>query len=192
MGLFHLPLRRRWTGAVLVRPAPRRDGLPDLSDETVGAPLLPRPQGGPGEDYELRDYRPGDPVSAIHWKLTAKRPEENAPVLRETLEPLRRALLVSYDHFGPPEEVDRALARLTGLADRLLELERPFALRWVDPFTGAAEHFSILCAQDWARCFRQLCRRPAPLAPAVQTAPFTPGGDVRYLLLDGREQEAAP
>ncbi|MBR2633811.1 MAG: DUF58 domain-containing protein, partial [Lentisphaeria bacterium] len=32
----------------------------------------PKPGGGYGENYEIRQYRPGDNLNQIHWKLSAK------------------------------------------------------------------------------------------------------------------------
>ncbi|MFQ8759734.1 MAG: AAA family ATPase [Intestinimonas sp.] len=51
-------------------------------ERRAGAPARRRS----GEDYDLRPYRPGDPIRTVHWKLTSKRDEL---VVRETLEPRR-------------------------------------------------------------------------------------------------------
>ena len=39
-------------------------------EPTVGLP--PAARRGPGEDYDLREYRPGDPLRSVHWKLSSK------------------------------------------------------------------------------------------------------------------------
>ena len=84
----------------------------------------------------LRDYRPGDPLRSIHWKLSSKRDE---PVVRETLEPIQPLIVVTYDHFGTPEALDRTFARLYGLSRRLLEQGYPHHIQWSCPVTGAVE-----------------------------------------------------
>ena len=45
----------------------------------------PKPGGGYAEEHELRPYRPGDSVNAIHWKLSSKTDEV---IIREPLEPV--------------------------------------------------------------------------------------------------------
>lgn len=189
MGLFHLRLKRPQPLLVLVRPRLEADGLPKWDDGQIGAPLMPRPGGGPGEEYELRDYRPGDPVQGIHWKLTAKRPEGD-PVLRETMEPIPLRLTVTYDHFGPPEELDHTLGRLSALAERLLARSQGFTLRWVDPDTQAVILYPIAATPDWERCLQTLCAQPAPVAP-LASHPAAPAverqGNAVTLHLSGKE-----
>lgn len=164
MGLF--PVQVKLPAPVLVLLWPQSDpsgaaGL-DLSP-TPGLALWPRPGGGPGEDYELRPYRPGDAVTSIHWKLTAKQPDDGDPILRETLEPLGETIAVTYDHFGDPDEVDALLCQLEALERRLMDNERPFTLCWADPGSGGITYYDIDCPDAWQRCRRALAAVPAPL-----------------------------
>ena len=82
-GLFTLPLRRGAEADLLILPRPVEVPLPPqgLDGRREGAGLRPRPGGGPGEDYDLRLYRPGDPLRSVHWKLSSKWDEL---VVRET------------------------------------------------------------------------------------------------------------
>ena len=102
LGLFSLPVRHGGSAALLITPEPLELPLPPelTGSEQQGVRLRPRPGGGPGEDYDLRDYRAEDPLRTIHWKLSSKRDEL---VVRETLEPHRAPLTLTYDHFGAPE-----------------------------------------------------------------------------------------
>ena len=98
LGLFAFPVSTPALvhALVLPQPAPTED-LPPLPQMPAGDSLKWR--GTPSmEDYDLREYRPGDPMRSIHWKLSSKRDEL---VVRETLEPRRRELVVSFPHFGP-------------------------------------------------------------------------------------------
>lgn len=169
LGMVSLPLPL--PDPVLTLIAPRGGLLPgQLSLEApVGRPLRPRPGGGPGEDFELRSYRPGDPVKAIHWKLSAKRPEQG-PVLRETLEPVEERLAVLYDHAGSPESLDDVLDQLEGMARYLLERERSFELHWVHPITGEVTCYKVDCPKAWAACRANLLAQAAP-----ETAPARDG-----------------
>lgn len=184
LGLFPLPLRRAREGALLVLP-PRldADGLDALavgrSERTV---LKPRPGGGPGEDYDLREYRAGDPLRSVHWKLSSKKDEL---VVRETLEPQRAAILVTYDHFGPPEELDRTFARLCALSRWLLEQNRPHHIQWAAPLTGAAEDRGVDSERSLLACLELAFSTPAPLTgrSILDGALRLPGGGagVRHL-----------
>lgn len=163
MGLFSFRLKPPPPTLVLVWPKwERSQAVVDLSP-APGRPMRPRPGGGPGEDYELRPYRPGDAVTSIHWKLTAKRPDDAEPVLRETLEPVQEAIAVTYDHFGDPDTVDGLLGQLNALEHTLLEAERPFTLCWADPESGRLTHYTVDCPDSWQRCWRTLAGLPAPL-----------------------------
>lgn len=163
LGLFPIPVCLPDPVLALVWPKPGSAAAPSVDlTPTGGVVLRPRPGGGPGEDYELRPYRPGDAVTSIHWKLTAKQPDDADPVLRETLEPVREAVAVTYDHFGLPDEVDALLARLDALAQQLMEEEQPFTLCWADPDTGGLTYYAIEGSDSWQRCRRALAEAPAP------------------------------
>ena len=134
LGLFPLPIPTGRPAAVLILPPDMEQALPErlLGGGPGGGALLPRPGGGPGEDYDLRDYRPGDPLRSVHWKLSSKRDEL---VVRETLEPRQTTLVLTYDHFGAPAALDQTFARLCALSRALLERGRPHHIQWASPST---------------------------------------------------------
>lgn len=119
LGLFSLPLpgAEEYTLLCLPVPAPPEE-LPILPSSGGSAPLRPRPGGGPGEDYELRPYRPGDPMRQVHWKLSTKLDEL---VVRETLEERRGTAAVAYDLPRDPGELDLVLDRASWFSSHLLE-----------------------------------------------------------------------
>ena len=129
LGLFPLPVRKGPERAVLILPAQLElEGKDELAaGENAGTVLRPRPGGGPGEDYDLREYRVGDPLRSVHWKLSSKKDEL---VVRETLEPQQAAIVVTYDHFGPSEELDRTFAQLPSPAWRRTGLWTVPTLCW--------------------------------------------------------------
>ena len=137
LGLFPLPVRKGPERAVLILPVHLElEGKEELAaGENAGTVLRPRPGGGPGEDYDLREYRVGDPLRSVHWKLSSKKDEL---VVRETLEPQQAAIVVTYDHFGPSEELDRTFAQLWALSRWLLQQDRPHHIQWAAPVTGVA------------------------------------------------------
>ncbi len=189
-----IPLPLAVPDPVLILSTPRGGLFPagvELEPK-AGAPLRPRPGGGPGEEYELRPYRPGDPVNAIHWKLTAKQPTDE-PVLRETLEPVRERLAVVYDHVGPPEALDKVLDQLAELARFLLDKEFPFTVCCVSAMDGVAHTYDVDCQKAWDDCYRALSALPVSQSGQFsQKVPVLPGcGEpVKYIHLipDGGQE----
>ena len=191
LGLFSLPKGEAITAQVLVlpRPAPPEElpRLPQGGRESAG--LRPRPGGGPGEDYELRPYRPGDPMRSVHWKLSSKWDEL---VIRETLEERNIALVLTYDHFGRPEVLDAVFDRLYALSQRLLERDRPHYICWADPAGGSVHSALVDSPAALAACLRASFSTPAPLeGRSVLDGPIRiPGaeGPVRRLHLSAPDQ----
>lgn len=160
LGLFWLPLRRGGTARLWVGPVPKREELPPLPEEETPG-VRPRPGGGPGEDYDPREYRPGDPLSSIHWKLSAKRDEL---VTRETLETVRPLPLVTVDLFGDADTLDATLDLLAGVSGELLSRGRSHNLAWADPVTGELRRCPVAGEEDLERCMEALTSQRAPLS----------------------------
>ena len=183
LGLFPLPVRKGPERAVLILPVHLElEGKEELAaGENAGPVLRPRPGGGPGEDYDLREYRVGDPLRSVHWKLSSKKDEL---VVRETLEPQQAAIVVTYDHFGPPEDLDRTFAQLWALSRWLLQQDRPHHIQWASPLTGVAEDRAVDSPNALLACLDGAFSTPAPLEgrSILDGALRLPGGGkVRHL-----------
>jgi len=183
LGLFPLPVRKGPERAVLILPAQLElEGKEELAaGENAGTVLRPRPGGGPGEDYDLREYRVGDPLRSVHWKLSSKKDEL---VVRETLEPQQAAIVVTYDHFGPSEELDRTFAQLWALSRWLLQQDRPHHIQWASPVTGVAEDRAVDSPNALLACLELAFSTSAPLEgrSILDGALRLPGGSkVRHL-----------
>ena len=183
LGLFPLPVRKGPERAVLILPVHLElEGKEELAaGENAGTVLRPRPGGGPGEDYDLREYRVGDPLRSVHWKLSSKKDEL---VVRETLEPQQAAIVVTYDHFGPPEDLDRTFAQLWALSRWLLQQDRPHHIQWASPLTGVAEDRAVDSPNALLACLGGAFSTPAPLEgrSILDGALRLPGGGkVRHL-----------
>lgn len=134
LGIFSIRRAVPQAARVLVLPlnlpAEGVKGLMGMEDKN---PVMkPRPGGGPGEDYDLRPYRPGDPLRSVHWKLSSK---VDDLVVRETLEPRKTAILLTFDLYGPAEVLDRAFDRLDAVSRGLIEAERGHYVQWIQPGT---------------------------------------------------------
>lgn len=124
LGLF--VIRRRCTAKAVctVLPDPAApDKCPDIDaclDSAVQ--LKPKYGGGYAEEHELREYRPGDTVNAIHWKLSAK---SDQVIVREALEQVNNQVFLVLSR---PGENDRGLACLYWLSLQLCKREIPHVI----------------------------------------------------------------
>ena len=56
-------------------------------------------------------------------------------MVRETLEPRKTAILLTFDLYGPAEVLDRAFDRLDAVSRGLIEAERGHYVQWIQPGT---------------------------------------------------------
>ena len=160
LGLFSLPVRKPRLFTLLVAPIMEEPGPLEVP-EGVGAPVAEQKNRTVfGEVYELRDYRPGDSMRMIHWKMSAKKDDL---MTREPPDDTRPLPVLTFDHFGPLDFVDRTLDRLEGYSMALLAMERPHEVRWIHPETGALRCRAVAGERDWAQCLAAILADPAPL-----------------------------
>lgn len=137
LGLFRFKIRKAEGMQTMVRPRPVPvEAVPNL-EQFLTRRWRPKPGGGFAENHEMRQYRPGDNLNQVHWKLTAKTGEL---IIREPMEPERERMLVTLDLKGTPEELDRKLGQLLWLGRFLLEKELPFDICTLTG-DGVANHF---------------------------------------------------
>ena len=118
LGLWRFPCGKKMPQQVTVLPMPvQPDTLPDPSRYT-SAGWKPKPGGGFSENHDLRQYRPGDDLRWIHWKLAAK---TGKLILREPIEPVRKRLIVTLELPRDPDVLDVTLGKLLWITDHLLE-----------------------------------------------------------------------
>lgn len=185
LGLFALPVRAPAGSVLLIGPIPEHPGPIELPEGTGTAVPLPRGKSTFGETYELRPYREGDSLRMIHWKMTAKRDEL---VTREPPEDPRPLPVLTFDHFGLMDQVDRTLDRLAGLSLALLDQERPHEVRWLHPETGALRCFRVAGERDWASCLAAILSDPAPLrGRSILGQSQAAGGPIYQIHVDGKE-----
>ncbi len=133
--------------------------LPDAPDKPFSA-VFPRerlrPTSAPEEFLGIREYRSGDQLRAIHWKLSSRTPE---PVVREYGEPVREpttaALLYALSHPEHPDAGQRLDAMLEAVlaiavavcsSNHILHLMICSSDRYeMQPVEKAADVIPILC-----------------------------------------------
>lgn len=188
LGLFALPVRRPGLFTLLVMPLAEDPGPVELP-EGVGVPVPQyRSRTVFGEEYELRPYRAGDSLRMIHWKMSAKRDEL---VTREPPEDTRPLPVLTFDHFGPLDQVDRTLDRLEGYSMALLAQERPHEVRWVHPETGAQRRRMVAGERDWTMCLAAILADPAPMqgrSILERSLRPEPGAPIYQIHVSGKEE----
>lgn len=160
LGLFSL--RRPCPGgeaAAEVLPRPTDRPLPPWQEIAPDAGSLRPTLSGVGSDYDLRAYRPGDAMRAVHWKLSSKQEDL---VVREALLPPEPTALLSLDHFGAPDELDRRLDSLHTAALALLAEGKAFYLQWLHPVSGELRRDLVEDRRGYDRCLSRLLSDPAP------------------------------
>ena len=187
LGLFSLPARAPEPAVILVAPVPEHPGLIELPEGAGTSVPLPRGRTVYGENYELRPYREGDSLRMIHWKMSAKRDEL---VTREPPEDTRPLPVLTFDHFGLMDQVDRTLDRLEGYSLALLERDRPHEVRWAHPETGVVRTFRITGERDWEICLAAVLSDHAPLrGRSILESSLTLGQEPVYQIhISGKEE----
>ncbi len=167
LGLFRFPKGKHHKQTLLILPeaVPVTD-LPSLK-KYLAANWMPKPGGGFSENYDLREYRPGDDLRQIHWKLAAK--TEKA-ILREPTVPVRGRLVLSMTIHGTPEELDRKFGKLVYLSNYFLGMDLPF-----DIVCGAGSDnhcFSVRTEQDFTQALHSMLQLPLtdPISANVTNA----------------------
>lgn len=134
MGIWRLPVWRKGRLNILVLPREiPMDEPPQLKKRPMRL-WRPKPGGGFSENHDLREYRPGDSLRLIHWKLASK---TNKLIYREPVEALRDKAVVSVSLTGNPEQLNGKLGSMLWLSRYLLEKEMPHELRCA---TGKGEY----------------------------------------------------
>lgn len=153
LGLFSLPVRLPQPVELMVRPqSVQPEKLPNLS-HFLARRHRPKPGGGFSEEHEMRDYRPGDSMRDIHWKLSVK---TDRTIVREAQEPIRGLTLLTFDLSGTQDRVDGTLERLLWLSGWLLEHDTPHQILWIDPTDYEMAQVSMEAMEDWEKLLPRL------------------------------------
>jgi len=155
LGLFCLPVRAGKDGELMVKPAAAApSNMPNLS-LFLARRRQPKPGGGFSEEHELRDYRPGDSMRDIHWKLSVK---TDRMIVREAQEPIRGLTLLTLDLAGTPDDVDSVLQQLQWLSQWLLDHDTEHQVLWIDPADCQMATAAIRTPEDLQKMMQRLLR----------------------------------
>ena len=159
LGLFSIPTTAGIKVAVLILP-PRAKPANTFSLPR-GDTLRPKPGGGYSEEHDLREYRRGDPLRSIHWKVSAK---HDSLIVREPLVPSLHSRLVNVTKWNDPQERDLILGRLLWVCDYLLKMDLQFYVKLGND-GPVAEIAKIFDLEDYL--YKVLSGAPDKLEPPV-------------------------
>lgn len=145
LGLFALPMRLPPACAVAVEPEPQEPReLPNLSQFQYRS-YHPKPGGGFSEIHDLREYRPGDSLHEIHWKLSAK---ADKLIFREAEEPDIGLIVLSFDFSGTRAQLDSTLRQLLWMSKWLTAREVVHQISYIEPDTLEPQAVTIRQPED--------------------------------------------
>lgn len=105
----------------------------------------------PSELFGIRDYREGDPLRSIHWKLSEK---YDRTIVKEMSRPVANAILLVLDNCPTSafaaEAADRVCEALISVSQALADLYVSHHLAWFNHETGQFEAVSIASLDDLA------------------------------------------
>ncbi|MCL2221638.1 MAG: DUF58 domain-containing protein [Oscillospiraceae bacterium] len=127
LGLFSLKVNKKSTVKVFVLPP----AVTPLNSFMLprGLTLRPKPGGGFSEEHDIREYRSGDSIRSVHWKISAKYDEL---MVREPLVPPNHSRLIHIMKWNNRVQKNLILGRLRYLTDYLLERDMPFYVKYAD------------------------------------------------------------
>lgn len=153
LGLFRRRLHLPVHAETLIQPntfQPVVELQPPQSSDADGdeySSILPGED--PSELFGLRDYREGDPLRSIHWKLSEK---YDRTVVKEMSQPTRNDILLILDNCPTdacsPDAADHVCEALISLSQVLADLYIPHQIGWFDREMGRMEVISIASLDD--------------------------------------------
>ena len=127
LGLFSMKIKTGSEAKILILPPPM---MPSSTIELPrGVALQPKAGGGFSEEHDMRQYRSGDSIKSVHWKISAKYDEL---IVREPLVPPNHSRLVNILRWGNQPQRDLILGRLRYICEYLLEREMAFYVKYAD------------------------------------------------------------
>ena len=185
MGLFTLPLRPPAPASLLVLPqagAPVPPDLPGREQPERRAGALARRRSG--EDSRPTPLSPGRPHT--HGPLEAHLQTGRAGGAGD-VEPRRSEAVLTFDHFGRPEEMDRVLDRLNACSLALLERGEAHWVRWAHPVSGQVRDYPVSDRRSLSVCLAAVLADPAPVEGRTLPPTRPETGMHRLHLEPGRE-----
>lgn len=98
------------------------------------------------EIYEVREYRAGDRLQKVHWKLSAK---EQELYIKEFSYPLGAAVVILLEGGVGRESMEAFLEMVVSFSTALLRLECPHYMAWQGRMNGQVQRMLIRKEEDF-------------------------------------------
>ena len=125
---------------------------PDFPDMESDDYSMTSPGDDPSELFDIRDYREGDSLRSIHWKLSGK---YDRTVVKEMSQPVSNALLLLLDNCPTADfsadAADRACEALVSVSQTLADQSITHQIAWFNRDTAQMEIVSITSLDDLRR-----------------------------------------
>lgn len=149
--LGFLSRKKKWGRETefLIRPKPVFVNLEELRElpmigEESDSYYTDRSGQDNSEIYQIRDYRAGDRLSAVHWKLSAR---TEGLLVKEFSQPKKSSYLLFLDNrCAGQEDFHRRLTTFLAISASLAAEKYVHTAAWFDPGTGVPKEAMI---QDW-------------------------------------------
>lgn len=133
-----------------------------------------------GQDFseitDIREYRPGDRLNAIHWKLTAKSPD-SALIVKEYEQSSSRNTLLLLELYRPSEGGPDALLDLAySCGNQLLHMREIFTVCWWSSQKKQIETEPVGCEADLLAAFGRIFYETAYDAPHLAYEQYRSSG----------------
>ena len=119
----------------------------------------------PSEVFALREFRDGDSLRQIHWKLSTKTGEF---IVRENSLPLTSDTFLVFSVIKETEpsfhqQLEEALSLTLSASLTLIQSEISHVLYWYDTINQQYQHRKIDTTEDSYRAFYELLKTPLPM-----------------------------
>lgn len=123
--------------------------MPDAPDIESDEYSPDRPGNDPSELFGIRDYREGDQLKSIHWKLSEK---YDRTLVREMSLPVAQSILLLFDNcpktIPDPAAVAAACEGLVSVSQSLADLNIAHRIGWFGRETGVMHLCDIASLDD--------------------------------------------
>ena len=161
LGLFPLPLGRVEPLFMLIEPLGQGRDLPGGGGPQPEISPQDGATSSPGlEEYSLRNYRQGDSLRAIHWKLSSKLEQL---VVRQPEGSGQGAVYLAFDWWGTPRRLDSMLDALADASDYLHTQGQRHVFCWAQ--ARGLQEWPVETPEDFAKLLWRLGSEPAPQEP---------------------------
>jgi uncharacterized protein (DUF58 family) len=133
-----------------------------------------KPGSDPSETFGIREYRPGDNIKTIHWKLSQK---SSKTVVRELSLPVLQQVLLLLDTRPAEPEVQHSMTTAAlSISAALLEQGVEHTLGWTLPHGAAPELHPVTSEAQYAAALDWMLAAPVSPDAALSSEGRSVGG----------------